>query len=319
MTGYSRTAIFAKGLWLGIWLTVGLAVAPGWGAMAAEPVTLRLWEGDAPGALGQERKDVPSLAVYLAQGKEASASSTAAVLVCPGGGYGGLAMDHEGRQIAEWYNGLGVSAMILDYRHRGKGYEHPAPLLDAQRALRQIRHRADGWHVDPQRIGVMGFSAGGHLASTLGTHFDRGRADDTDPIERVSCRPDFMILCYPVIALGEPFTHRGSQQNLLGPNPDERRVRQLSNEKQVTGDCPPTFLFHTDADQVVPAENSLVFYGALRSAKVPAELHVYQQGQHGVGLARDLPGTNSWPDRCVDWLRGLGVLTHRGTQPEGGQ
>jgi acetyl esterase/lipase len=223
-------------------------------------------------------------------------------------------MDHEGHQIAQWWNSLRVSAFILDYRHRGKGYGHPAPLLDAQRALRTIRSRAAEWSVDPKRIGVMGFSAGGHLASTLGTHFDQGQSDHVDPIERVGCRPDFMILCYPVIALGEPFTHLGSQRNLLGEPADANLVRQLSNEKQVTRDCPPTFLFHTDSDRVVSPRNSVDFYLALQQAAVPAELHIYQNGPHGVGLARSLPGTGSWPDRCVDWLRNRGVMTAPGAK-----
>lgn len=229
-------------------------------------------------------------------------------MVCPGGGYGFLAVGHEGKDIAEWFNGMGVAAMILEYRHRNRGYGHPAPLQDAQRAIRTVRARADELKIDPQKIGIMGFSAGGHLASTAGTHFDKGNPDAKDPVERVSCRPDFMILCYPVIALGEAFTHRGSQHNLIGKDADPELVRSLSNEKQVTAETPPTFLFHTDEDRGVPAENSVFFYLALRRAKVPAELHVFRPGGHGLGLAPKTPGTSIWPKCCEAWLRGQGLL-----------
>jgi len=206
---------------------------------------------------------------------------------------------------------MGVAGFIVDYRHRRKGYGHPAPLQDAQRAIRTVRARGKPWGVEPDRIGVMGFSAGGHLASTAGTHFDSGDPDAADPVQRVSCRPDFMILCYPVIAFDEPFTHKGSQRNLLGDDADPALVRSLSNEKQVTPETPPTFLFHTDEDKGVPSENSVFFYLALRRAGVPAELHVYRAGRHGVGLGRDLPGTGTWPERCEDWMRGLGLLDKR--------
>jgi acetyl esterase/lipase len=273
--------------------------------VAAEPKGELLWPNGAPGAKGDRPEDKPTLIVCL---PEAAKATGTAVCVCPGGGYGTLAMNHEGYQIAQWFNGMGVAAFIVDYRHRNKGYGHPAPLQDAQRAIRTVRARASEWGVSPDRIGVMGFSAGGHLASTAGTHFDSGKPDAEDPIERVSCRPDFMILCYPVIALDEPYTHRGSQRNLLGDNPDPELVRSLSNEKQVTPQTPPTFLFHTDEDTGVPSENSVYFYLALRRAKVPAELHIYRQGRHGLGLAADVPGTGNWPKQCEDWMRGLGLL-----------
>ena len=206
-----------------------------------------------------------------------------------------MAVDHEGRQIAEWLNSIGVAGFVLEYRHHGRGYRHPAPLDDAQRAIRTVRARAAEWKVDPQRIGIMGFSAGGHLASTAGTHFDRGNPAAEDPIARASCRPDFLILCYAVIAFGEPYTHRGSQENLIGKNAPADLVRSLSNEKQVTKETPPTFLFHTDADTAVPAENSIYFYLALRKAGVPAELHVFRPGQHGLGLAKAPPARPSGP------------------------
>ena len=220
-----------------------------------------------------------------------------------------MATDHEGRQFAQWFNGFGMACFMLEYRHRGRGYGHPAPLQDAQRAIRIVRANAAEWNVDPDRIGIMGFSAGGHLASTAGTHFDGGNPDAADPIQRVSCRPDFLLLCYPVIALDEPYTHRGSQNNLLGADADPALVRSLSNEKQVTPQTPPTFLFHTDEDTVVPVENSVQFYLALRRAGVPAEMHIYRSGPHGVGLATKLPGTSSWPDRLKDWMQGQGLLT----------
>lgn len=285
-------------------LQAGVLVV-GESANAAEPTVELLWPDGAPGALGDDPKDKPTLIVCLP--KESRATG-AAVAVCPGGGYGNLAMDHEGHQIAQWLNGLGVAAFIVDYRHRRKGYGHPAPLDDVQRAIRTVRAQARQWKVDPDRIGVMGFSAGGHLASTAATHFDGGDPQAKDPVQRASCRPDFAILCYAVIAFDEPYTHRGSQRNLLGEGADPELVRSLSNEKQVTADTPPTFLFHTDEDRGVPPENSIHFYLALRARGVPAELHVYRRGRHGVGLAAEIPGTRRWPAACEAWMRGLGVL-----------
>lgn len=274
-------------------------------AGAGEPKVELLWPHGAPAAKGERPQDKPKLLIHLAD--PAKAVDTA-IVVCPGGGYGGLAMDHEGQQIADWLNSLGVSAFIVDYRHRGKGYGHPAPLQDAQRAIRIVRARAKEFHVDPHKVGILGFSAGGHLASTAATHFDQGDPKASDPIERAGCRPDFAILCYPVISLIEPCTHQGSKRNLLGENPDPALVKQLSNETQVTAQTPPTFLFHTSQDTVVPVENSLLFYAALHKAGVPAEMHVYQNGRHGVGLARGIPGTSDWPRRCAAWLQVRGML-----------
>ena len=274
-------------------------------ALAAEPKTELLWPGGAPGAKGDKPADKPTLTICLPDGDRAAGS---AVVICPGGGYAVLAAGHEGRDIARWLNGMGVAGFILEYRHRQRGYGHPAPLQDAQRAIRTVRARAAQWKIDPQKIGIMGFSAGGHLASTAGTHFDKGNPEAGDPVERASCRPDFMILCYPVIAFGEPYTHRGSQRNLIGKDPDPKLVRSLSNEKQVTAETPPAFLFHTDEDTGVPPENSIFFYLALRRAKVPAELHVYRRGRHGLGLAAKTPGTSSWPRCCEEWMRGQGLL-----------
>jgi acetyl esterase/lipase len=272
---------------------------------ADAPKAELLWPDGAPGAKGDKPADKPTLTICL---PKAELANGAAVVICPGGGYGALAVDHEGRQVAQWLNSFGVAGFILEYRHSGRGYQHPAPLQDAQQAIRTVRARAAEFKVDPQRIGILGFSAGGHLASTAGTHFDRGDPSAADPIARASCRPDFMVLCYAVIAFGEPYTHRGSQNNLLGKNPPAELVRSLSNEKQVTKDTPPTFLFHTDADTGVPAENSVFFYLALRKSGVPAELHIFRPGQHGLGLAPHTPGTSEWPKCCEGWLRSQGFL-----------
>ena len=272
--------------------------------LAAEPQTIVLWPEGAPGAVGNEDADRPTLTVYLPPAERAVPTG---VVVCPGGGYAKLAMDHEGRQVAEWLNSLGVAAFVLKYR-LGPRYRHPAPLEDAKRALRLVRSRAGEFRIVPDRIGVWGFSAGGHLASTLATHFDAGNPAAADPIERVSCRPDFAILAYPVISFASEYAHKGSRRNLLGDNPDPALVENLSNEKQVTAQTPPTFLFHTNEDQGVPAENSVLFYLALRRAGVPAELHIYERGRHGVGLAPNDPVLSSWPQRLADWLRVRGLL-----------
>jgi acetyl esterase/lipase len=236
------------------------------------------------------------------------AKGAPAVIVCPGGGYGHLAMDHEGHQVAEWLNSFGVTAFVLRYRHANTGHHHPIPLGDGQRAIRLVRSRADEWSIDPTKIGVIGFSAGGHLVSTLGTHFDLGNVSAADPIDRVGSRPDFMILAYPVITMTEDFGHSGSKRNLLGEEPDPALARNLSSEHQVKGDTPPAFLIHTSGDQGVPPQNSLVFYDALQRAGVPAELHIYQNGGHGFGLGRDIPGTRDWPERCREWMEVRGLL-----------
>lgn len=260
-----------------------------------------LWPNGAPEARGAEDGDKPTLTIYLPPQSEATGTG---VVICPGGGYGNLAMDHEGHQVARWLNSNGIAGFILKYRHLGNGYGHPAPLQDAQRAVRMVRSRAREWNINPQRIGILGFSAGGHLASTVGTHFDKGRADADDPVDRVGCRPDFMILIYPVISFAEPFTHQGSKKNLLGKKPDKALVESLSNEKQVTPETPPTFLVHTDQDTGVPCENSVSFFLALRKAKVPAEMHIFTKGPHGFGLGKKGDPAAAWPGLCVEWLRG---------------
>jgi acetyl esterase/lipase len=253
-----------------------------------------LWPEGAPGALGKEDKDIPTLTPYLADPANATG---AAIVICPGGGYGGLA-PHEGVDYARFLNEHGISGFVLKYRLGSAGYRHPVMLEDAARAVRTLRARAAEWKLDPNRIGIMGSSAGGHLASTLLTHFDEGKANDSDPIERVSSRPNLGILCYPVITMGE-FTHQGSKANLLGKNPSPELVRNLSNELQVTKETPPTFLWHTWEDSAVPVENSLQFAAALRKAGVPFDLHVYQKGQHGIGL-----GSNKWdPEHRHPWTQ----------------
>ena len=263
-----------------------------------EPKVELLWPGGAPGALGSEDVDKPSLAIYLPPADRAVGMG---VVVCPGGGYHTLALGHEGQQIARWLNSMGIAAFVLKYR-LGPRYRHPAPLEDAQRALRWVRYSAGKYGVTPNQIGIWGFSAGGHLASTLGTHFNAGEANAPDPIDAVSCRPDFLILAYPVISFTSEYTHKGSRRNLLGENPDPKLLEVLSNEKQVSRDTPPTFLFHTDQDDGVPPENSVLFYLALRKAGVPAEMHIYQRGRHGVGLAPTDQVLSSWADRLADWL-----------------
>ena len=279
--------------------------------MNAQKVEL-LWPGGAPGAQGSEDRDQPSITLRLADPAKANGT---AVIVCPGGGYGNLAMDHEGRQIADYLNGLGVSAFILKYR-LGPRYHHPAPLQDAQRAIRIVRSRAKEFNVDPSRIGIWGFSAGGHLASTAGTHFDDGNASAQDPIDRAGSRPDFMVLAYPVISLTTEYVHAGSRRNLLGEPFDNTLAEQLSNEKQVTSRTAPTFLFHTDEDTGVPPENSVLFYLALRKAKVPAEMHIYRKGRHGVGLAPTDPVLSTWSARLTDWMKVQGLLQPADRSPK---
>lgn len=287
------------------WITLFVVLAIVRVASANEPTVMSLWNGEAPGAIGDQPKDRPQLTIYLA--KPALANGTA-VVICPGGGYGGLASSYEGHEIAHWLNTFGVAGCVLDYRHRGKGYGHPAPLQDAQRAIRLVRTQAHEWKLNSQRIGILGFSAGGHLASTAATHFDEGVSDANDPIDRVSCRPDFAMLCYAVIAFGRPYSHVGSQHNLVGKDADEELIASLSNERQVNGKTPPTFLWTTDADSVVAAENSVMFYLALRKANVPAELHIFEKGRHGLGLASTKPGAEHWPTLCKAWLQVRGLL-----------
>jgi acetyl esterase/lipase len=268
------------------------------------PKIEKLWPAGAPGAQGTADTDHPTLSIYLPQEKRIPTG----VVVCPGGGYRALAVDHEGDQIARWLNSLGAAAFVLRYR-LGPRYHHPVQLGDVQRAVRMARSRAAEFGLSPDRIGVWGFSAGGHLASSAATHFDKGKADAPDAVDRVSSRPDFAVLVYPVITFTEEaYVHKGSRTNLLGDNPDPALVRLLSNELQVTPQTPPTFLVHTTADRAVPPENSVLFYLALRRAGVPAEMHIYENGPHGFGLGWSDLALSSWPARLADWLRGHGLL-----------
>ena len=287
-----RLAAFAALVWGCSWSWV----------VAAEPV--RLWEKEAPGALGQADHDIPTLTPYLPADDKASGT---AIVVCPGGGYGGLA-GHEGEGYAKWLADNGVAAFVLKYRLGSKGYRHPVMLGDASRAIRLVRAKAGEWKIDPQRIGVMGSSAGGHLASTAVTHFDAGKADSVDVVDRQSSRPDFGILCYAVISMQDGVTHGGSKKNLLGDKPDPAQVELLSNEKQVTKETPPCFVWSTGEDKAVPVVNSLQFVMALEKAGIAYDFHVYQKGGHGIGLSEGKNGVTAndvhpWGKDLLFWLR----------------
>jgi acetyl esterase/lipase len=265
---------------------------------------VRLWEGDAPESLGREDKDVPTLTPFLPAADKASG---AAIVICPGGGYGGLA-PHEGQGYAEYLSENGVACFVLKYRLGSKGYRHPAMMLDVQRAIRVVRATASKWGVDPARVGVMGSSAGGHLASTVVTHFDAGRADAADPVDRASCRPDFGILCYAVISMEDGVTHGGSKKNLLGSEPDAKLVGLLSNDTQVKKETPTCFVWTTGEDRAVLPENSFRFAQALRQAGVAFDFHVYEKGSHGIGLSQGKNGVpagdvHPWGRDLVFWLR----------------
>ena len=261
------------------------------------PNAMLLWPAGAPGSVGNEAKDKPSITrLDPPKGK----ANGAAMVICPGGGYGFLA-SHEAEPVGEWLNTLGVTAFVLKYRIAPR-YKHPAPLQDAQRAIRTVRSNARAWGLDENRIGILGFSAGGHLTSTAVTHFDDGNPGSDDSVERVSSRPSLGVLIYPVVTFSGPFAHAGSRRNLLGENPPPDLIDKLSSEKQVTAKTPPCFLMHT-ADDAVPVENALMFVEALRKNGVPFELHVYEHGVHGYGLAQNDPILRTWTARCADWLR----------------
>jgi acetyl esterase/lipase len=303
-----RTASFGAGVFL-----LGLAVG-GAARMAAQsaappplvqdPQTILLWPDGAPGALGREDADRPALTIYMPPN---TTGPMTAVIVAPGGSYARLSTNLEGRAPANYLNTLGIAAFVLRYR-LGPRYHHPIELGDAQRAIRTVRARAAEWHLASDRIGIMGFSAGGHLASSASTHFDAAKADAADPIDRISSRPDFAILGYPVISFIEPWTHQGSRTNLLGDAPDPALARSLSNETQVTSSTPPTFIYHTNADTVVPVENAIAYFLALRKAGIPAEIHVFRNGAHGSGLAQQDPALAEWPRLLANWLRASGFV-----------
>ncbi len=265
-----------------------------------------LWNGPAPQSHGTTPNDIPTLTVFLPGN---ASQPTSAILICPGGAYAVLAFDHEGINEAKWFQQRGVAAFVLKYRLPVNGYRHPVPLLDAQRAIRLIRSHAADWNLNPARVGVMGFSAGGHLASTLETHFDAGNGSATDTVDRQSCRPDFAVLVYPVISLKDGITHQVSKLNLLGPNPDPALVASLSNETQVTPQTTPTLLVHAEDDGSVPIENSRLMLAALQKAGVPAALQVYPHGGHGFGFgAKPDDSPPGWLDQAYDWLKGHGFV-----------
>ena len=284
-------------------LTIAILVAAGL-ALAQTADTIPLWENRPPGALGDADTDRPTLTIFRAVARPNGVTS---VIVAPGGGYTNLSMDKEGRQVASWFNAMGVTAFVLKYR-LGPRYHHPIELGDAQRAIRLVRSRAMQFGVAPDRIGMMGFSAGGHLAATAGTRFDDGNPGAPDEVDRASSRPDFLILAYPVISFDPAIAHAGSVRSLLGENPAPALLQELSADLHVTAKTPPTFLFSTNADTAVPAENTIRFYLALRQAKVPAEMHIFENGPHGVGLDLGDPALSLWPTLLTNWLRGRGLL-----------
>lgn len=284
-------------------LGLALITAVSWGQTLAPGTgkTVLLWPNGAPGAKGQADVDKPSLTIFL---PNANPTKTG-VVVAPGGGYVHLSMDKEGFEVARWLNARGVAAFVLKYR-LGPEYHHPIELGDAQRAIRVVRANAAEYGVAADHLGMMGFSAGGHLTATAGTHFDAGEADARDEIDRQASRPDFLVLAYPVITLMNPSAHMGSRKYLLGDTPDPALLKSLSAETQVTKATPPTFLFATTDDNVVPVMNSVMFYAALVKAGVPAEMHLFQHGSHGAGLAPANPQLSVWPDLLVKWMRERG-------------
>lgn len=283
-------------------------------------ITLPLWpEGKVPNykASGEKEKiesadimrvslvQTPEMTVYLPSKKAATGQ---AVIICPGGGYGFLAYNWEGTDVAGFLVAKGITAIVLKSRlpnSKSNITPHLSPLMDAARAMRMVRSNTARWNIKKDAIGIMGFSAGGHLASTLGTHFDNGDRAATDSIERQSSRPDFMVLVYPVISVSKPIMHAGSRNNLIGAKPDSSLAKLYSNELQVTKETPPTFLVHTTDDKTVPVENSLLFYQALKDNNVPVEMHIYPTGEHGFGLGVGTGYLESWTDRLVDWMRAL--------------
>ncbi len=287
--------------------------------MKGQNYNLPLYTGTIPNSKYTDTKEIvektaitfirnvkdPGIAVYLPTKRFATQQ---AVIICPGGGYWGLAYDLEGTDIASYLNSIGVAAIVLKYRLPVYGntvVPHKAPLMDAQRAMRLVRFNAKKWNIDEGKIGIMGFSAGGHLASTLGTHFDYGDKSSADSVERISCRPDFMILMYPVISFSAPCTHAGSRDALLGKDADKDLINYYSNELQVKDDSPPAFFVHADDDTAVPVENTLLMYSALRAKKIPAELHIVSEGGHGFGLATDNDHIATWTNNLKQWLRWL--------------
>lgn len=275
-------------------------------ASAQKQDEIKLWPEGAPGALGTDAKDIPTITPYISAG---AAPTGGSIVILPGGGYVNLTA-HEGEAFAQFFMSRGLTTFVLKYRLGRDGYRHPVELNDAARAIRWVRANAAKYNLDPSKIGIMGASAGGHLASTLITHFDAGDSAAVDPINKLSSRPDFGILCYPVVTMGES-THAGSKTALLGNNPTPEQVALLSNELQVTPQTPPTFIWHGANDRVVPIENSLQLALAFQKAKVPYELHVYENAPHGIGLGnRSAPyQLHPWTADMINWLKGKKILS----------
>ncbi len=283
--------------------------------MAVAQKVIKLWPNGAPGnneCLQPEETfngkcvrfvSVPTLTIYL---PDKDKNTGAAIVICPGGGYAMEAMDHEGYQYAEYLQSKGIAGIVLKYR-LPYGH-HEIPLMDAQYALRTVRYNAAEWGINPEKIGISGFSAGGHLASTAATHFDHGKPETVDPVEKVSCRPDFAVLVYPVITFNELWGHMGSRENLIGKNHDLRLIRYYSNELQVTSETPPSFLVLADDDKGVLPRNSIEFYSALKEKGVSAELHIFREGGHGFGMNKSGKPHDQWPQLLIDWMKAEKIL-----------
>lgn len=268
-------------------------------AQQGADTVLPLWPDGAPGAMADTELDKPEISVYL---PEAKAEVKTGVVIFPGGGYAQLAMDKEGYKVAEWFNDMGIAAFVVRYR-LGIRYHHPSQIMDAQKAISTVRKKAEGWGITLKNVGVMGFSAGGHLASTAGTHFGQSYIEGTSSD---LLRPDFMILIYPVVTMQDDYTHRGSRKHLLGENPERDHIALLSNELQVSSNTPPAFFIHGSDDKAVPVENSIQFYKALLDYNVPAEMHLFEHGPHGFGMALDHPVLSKWTELCAKWLNSRG-------------
>jgi acetyl esterase/lipase len=294
---------------------MGLAQAPAAQVQAAAPAAngpapMLLWANGSPGALGDADDDKPTITAYI----PASNPTKTAVVIAPGGSYTHLSMVKEGSDVAAWLNARGVAAFVLKYR-LGPKYHNPIELGDAQRAIRTVRADAAQYGVAPDHIGMWGFSAGGHLTASAGTMFDAGNAGATDPIEQQSSRPDFLILSYPVITMEDPYVHKLSRTDLLGDAPTQEDMDAMSPELHVTAQTPPTFLFTTTDDHTVPVLNSVMFYSALVKAGVPAEMHIFQHGAHGSGLAPTNPQLRPWTDLLIKWMRERGYAAAEGSAP----
>lgn len=290
--------------------------------LPAQPTTWPLWPEGIPCAnnLESEIKHDPEIGRRISKVHQpemvaflpSKATATgASVLICPGGGYTILAWDWEGVEIAKWFNSIGVAAFVLKYRlphWESEECRSQVALMDAQRAVRLIRSKAKDLGIDPAKVGVMGFSAGGHLASTLSTHFDTGDKNAINKVEQFSCRPDFSILMYPVITMDSSFAHMGSRNNLIGENPTDDQIEYFSNELQVTNETPPTILFHASDDKGVVPENSLAYYSALIKNEVSASLHIFESGGHGFGLATKFETAARWPEICKEWMEERGLM-----------